>query len=43
MVPVSECSYTWNSKDGRFWVYGNEMIVYAVDYPQKYCCGCVVM
>jgi len=39
-VPVSECAYTWKSKKGRFWVYGQEMTVYSPDYPQKYCCGC---
>jgi hypothetical protein len=42
-VPVSECAYTWSNKPGRFWVYGQEMTVYAPDYPQKYCCGCNVM
>jgi len=39
-VPVSECSYTWKNKKGRYWVYGQEMTIYSPDYPQKYCCGC---
>jgi len=42
-VPVSECSYSWDNLDGQFWVYGKEMAVYAPDYPQKYCWGCVVL
>jgi len=42
-VSVSECSYNWDNLDGQFWVYGKEMSVYAPDYPQKYCWGCVIL
>jgi len=43
VVAVSECLYSWADIDGRFWVYGRETAVYAPDYPQKHCWGCVIL
>jgi hypothetical protein len=43
VVCVSDCAYTWENFEGRFWVYGKELAIYAPDYPQKYCWGCEIM
>ncbi|XP_070549992.1 protein SSUH2 homolog [Ptychodera flava] len=37
-VPVSEASYTWKEKPGKFWVYGYEHKVYFPKYPHNCCC-----
>ncbi|KAI0218715.1 hypothetical protein LSAT2_029584 [Lamellibrachia satsuma] len=42
-VPVTECQYNWQDCQHKFWVYGVEKAVYTPDYPQKYCCGCVLL
>ncbi|XP_077994013.1 protein SSUH2 homolog [Glandiceps talaboti] len=36
-VPVTCIHYTWHKTSGKFWVYGEEAIVYAPKYPQTYC------
>ena len=42
-VPVSEIHYEWKDCNSRFWVYGHDKKVHAPDYPQKCCCGCVII
>ncbi|XP_028399524.1 protein SSUH2 homolog isoform X2 [Dendronephthya gigantea] len=43
-IPVAEVSYVWKGDSYRFWVYGKEpRQVFAPDYPQQCCCGCVIL
>ena len=42
-ISVAECSYVWDDLDGKFWVFGSELDVYAPDYPQKFCWGCEIL
>ncbi|XP_013401209.1 protein SSUH2 homolog isoform X2 [Lingula anatina] len=41
--PVWECTVLWRHENWRFWVYGNEHMVYAPKYPQRCCWRCSVM
>ncbi len=41
-VPITECSYSWRNKKGKFWVYGQDMNCYAPEYPQRHCWGCQI-
>lgn len=43
LVPLLECNYSWLEMCGRFWIYGKNKQVYAPDYPQRQCWGCIVM
>lgn len=43
VVPVSEVRYSWKDVEDRYWVYGNEMQVYAPTYPQQCCWGCQII
>ena len=42
VIPVTGATYKWKNSKGEFYVYGNEQKVYAPDYPQTCCCGCVI-
>lgn len=42
-VPVSEVHYKYKENTSRFWVFGHDHKVYAPDYPQQCCCGCVLL
>ncbi|XP_072049171.1 protein SSUH2 homolog isoform X2 [Amphiura filiformis] len=43
-IPIAEVSYTWQTKDGRYWVYSMDKRVYAPDYPHSCCCcRCVIL
>lgn len=43
-VPVHECQFEYQSKAGRFWVYGHQQEVYTQDYPHTCCCcRCVIL
>lgn len=43
IVPIAKCNYTWRDTFGNFCVYGFEQKVHFPDYPQKCCCGCVIL
>ncbi|XP_070182963.1 protein SSUH2 homolog, partial [Littorina saxatilis] len=44
IVPVTQAFYSWKDQDNAsFFVYGFEHKVYAPDYPQQCCCGCVIL
>ncbi|KAK7089620.1 protein SSUH2 homolog [Littorina saxatilis] len=44
MVPVTQVFCSWKDQDhSSFIVYGFEHKVYAPDYPQQCCCGCVIL
>lgn len=46
-IPIYECNYTIEGgATGDFWVYGEEQLVEAPDYPAKFCCclaNCSIM
>ncbi|ESO12773.1 hypothetical protein HELRODRAFT_63547, partial [Helobdella robusta] len=43
MIPVTECTYAWKQESIKFWIYGKDNQLHAPNFPQKYCCGCVVV
>ncbi|KAJ1525660.1 hypothetical protein ONE63_008878 [Megalurothrips usitatus] len=43
VIPVTGATYKWKNSKGEFYVYGNELKVYAPDYPQTCCCGCTIL
>lgn len=43
LVPLTEVRYRYQGKTSVYYVYGTDHQVYAVDYPQRYCCGCTII
>lgn len=43
IVPVTEAIFQFREKQGSYFVYGFENKVHAPAYPQKCCCGCVIL
>jgi len=41
-IPICTTVYAWRGKENTFYVYGHDRSVYAPNYPQKCCCGCVI-
>ncbi|NXI71139.1 SSUH2 protein, partial [Anseranas semipalmata] len=38
-IPITEVHYQYSGKPYLYYIYGLENEVYALDYPQRYCCG----
>ncbi|XP_058027026.1 protein SSUH2 homolog isoform X2 [Ahaetulla prasina] len=43
LVPVTEVHYQYAAKSYIYYIYGTENKVYALDYPERYCCGCTII
>jgi len=43
IVPVTQAFYEYKGETDSFFVYGFERKVYAPNYPQKCCCGCIIL
>ncbi|XP_032067703.1 protein SSUH2 homolog isoform X2 [Thamnophis elegans] len=43
LIPVTEVHYRYAAKSYIYYIYGTENKVYALDYPQRYCCGCTII
>ncbi|XP_077181374.1 protein SSUH2 homolog isoform X3 [Paroedura picta] len=43
LIPVTEVHYQYAGKMYLYYVYGMENKVYALDYPERYCCGCTIL
>ncbi|XP_070789681.1 protein SSUH2 homolog [Pituophis catenifer annectens] len=43
LVPVTEVHYRYAAKSYIYYIYGTENKVYALDYPERYCCGCTII
>ncbi|XP_053234095.1 protein SSUH2 homolog [Podarcis raffonei] len=43
LIPVTEVHYQYAEKTYMYYVYGMENKVHALDYPQRYCCGCTII
>ncbi len=43
VVPVSEIEADCSGKQFTYWVYGNNNLCYAAQYPQQCCCGCTIL
>ncbi|XP_004642202.1 protein SSUH2 homolog [Octodon degus] len=43
LVPLTEVHYSYQGKASVYYVYGTDHQVYAVDYPERYCCGCTIV
>ncbi|XP_055945663.1 protein SSUH2 homolog isoform X2 [Argiope bruennichi] len=39
-IPYTKISYTWNNKNGEFYIYGLQKTVYFKDYPERCFCAC---
>ncbi|EMP34399.1 Putative protein C3orf32 [Chelonia mydas] len=43
LIPITEVHYLYAGKTYLYYVYGLENKVYALDYPERYCCGCTII
>ncbi|KAJ6650945.1 hypothetical protein lerEdw1_001422, partial [Lerista edwardsae] len=43
LIPVTEVRYQYTGKHYLYYVYGMENKVHALDYPERYCCGCTII
>ena len=43
VVPVAEAFCAWKSRNFNYFVYGQERLIHAPDYPQRCCWGCVIL
>ncbi|XP_062825818.1 protein SSUH2 homolog [Anolis carolinensis] len=43
LIPVTEVHYRYAQKMYLYYIYGMENKVYALDYPERYCCGCTII
>uniref|UniRef100_A0A6I8NHN6 Ssu-2 homolog n=1 Tax=Ornithorhynchus anatinus TaxID=9258 RepID=A0A6I8NHN6_ORNAN len=43
LIPLTEVHYRYQGKTHLYYVYGMENKVYALDYPERYCCGCTII
>ncbi|XP_053154743.1 protein SSUH2 homolog [Hemicordylus capensis] len=43
LIPVTEVHYQYAGKTYLYYVYGMENKVHALDYPERYCCGCTII
>lgn len=43
LIPVTEVRYQYTGKQYLYYVYGMENKVHALDYPERYCCGCTII
>lgn len=43
LIPITEVHYLYAGKTYLYYIYGLENKVYALDYPERYCCGCTII
>uniref|UniRef100_G1QUD0 Ssu-2 homolog n=1 Tax=Nomascus leucogenys TaxID=61853 RepID=G1QUD0_NOMLE len=43
LIPLTEVHYWYQGKTYVYYIYGTDHQVYAVDYPERYCCGCTIV
>ncbi|XP_066474169.1 protein SSUH2 homolog [Tiliqua scincoides] len=43
LIPVTEVRYQYAGKQYLYYIYGMENKVHALDYPERYCCGCTII
>ncbi|XP_068940145.1 protein SSUH2 homolog isoform X1 [Petaurus breviceps papuanus] len=43
LIPLTEVHYWYQGKTYLYYIYGLENKVYALDYPERYCCGCTII
>ncbi|KAJ7316971.1 hypothetical protein JRQ81_003133 [Phrynocephalus forsythii] len=43
LIPVTEVHYCYAEKMYLYYIYGMENKVHALDYPERYCCGCTII
>ena len=43
MVPVYQVAYVWRNRRGFYYIYGHDHLVHFPDYPQKVCCGHILL
>ncbi|XP_044308050.1 protein SSUH2 homolog isoform X1 [Varanus komodoensis] len=43
LIPVTEVHYQYSEKTYLYYIYGIENKVHALDYPERYCCGCTII
>ncbi|XP_035193810.1 protein SSUH2 homolog isoform X5 [Oxyura jamaicensis] len=42
-IPITEVHYQYSGKPYLYYIYGLENKVYALDYPERCCCGCTIV
>ncbi|XP_050568750.1 protein SSUH2 homolog [Cygnus atratus] len=42
-IPITEVHYQYSGKPYLYYIYGLENKVYALDYPERCCCGCNIV
>ncbi|GAB0194385.1 protein SSUH2 [Grus japonensis] len=43
LIPITEVHYQYSGKPYLYYIYGLENKVYALDYPERCCCGCTIV
>ncbi|XP_075618637.1 protein SSUH2 homolog isoform X4 [Balearica regulorum gibbericeps] len=43
LIPITEVHYQYAGKPYLYYIYGLENKVYALDYPERCCCGCTIV
>ncbi|XP_069897372.1 protein SSUH2 homolog [Dipodomys merriami] len=43
LIPLTEVHYQYHGKTHVYYIYGTDHQVYAVDHPERYCCGCMII
>ncbi|KAL0600630.1 Protein SSUH2-like protein [Plecturocebus cupreus] len=43
LIPLTEVHYWYQGKNYIYYIYGTDHQVHAVDYPERYCCGCTIV
>ncbi|KAM6060042.1 protein SSUH2 homolog [Theristicus caerulescens] len=43
LIPITEVHYQYSGKTYLYYIYGLENKVYALDYPERCCCGCTII
>ncbi|XP_009881188.1 PREDICTED: protein SSUH2 homolog [Charadrius vociferus] len=43
LIPITEVHYQYSGKPYLYYIYGLENKVYALDYPERCCCGCAIV
>ncbi|XP_069722108.1 protein SSUH2 homolog isoform X2 [Phaenicophaeus curvirostris] len=43
VIPITEVHYQYSGKPYVYYIYGLENKVYALDYPERCCCGCTII
>ncbi|KAJ1110618.1 hypothetical protein NDU88_007968 [Pleurodeles waltl] len=43
LIPITEVHYEYKGKSYMYYIYGTENKVSALEYPERYCCGCCLL